>query len=466
MSVSAHGGEIIPPSGGIFDWQPLVNLGDYIGLSPAIIVASTVLIIAYGFIISERINRAVVALIGAGLMIFLGVMNQHTAVQGVDFNTIFLLIGMMAIVGITKNSGVFQYVAIYTAKAVKGNPRSLLAGLAIITAVFSALLDNVTTVMLIVPITLLLTDQLKLNPYPFLFSQIFASNIGGMATLIGDPPNILIGSAVGFSFMDFIYNTGPAAVMIMVFILVFFDLLWGRKFNVNMRLRARIMSFEPREALTDVSLLIKSLFVMTLVIFGFVYGHGHGIEPGTVALTGAAFLMLLEIYKLNPEQQTHKVHKALGEVEWETIFFFIGLFMLVYGVEQAGLLSMLGQMLLDYTGGDIHYTAALVLWASAIFSAIVDNIPFVATMIPLIQSVETDLGGHDAILPIWWALSLGACLGGNGSLVGASANVMVASFAERAGHRISFLKFMKLGFPLMLVTIGIAHIYMEYVYFN
>lgn len=234
----------------------------------------------------------------------------------------------------------------------------------------------------------------------------------------------------------------------------------------NMRLRARIMSFEPREALTDVPLLIKSLFVMALVIFGFVYGHGHGIEPGTVALTGAAFLMLLEIYKLKPEAQTHKVHKALGDVEWETIFFFIGLFMLVYGVEQAGLLSMLGQILLDYTGGDIHYTAALVLWASAVFSAIVDNIPFVATMIPLIQSVETDLGGHDAILPIWWALSLGACLGGNGSLVGASANVMVASFAERAGHRISFLKFMKLGFPLMLVTIGIAHVYMEYVYFN
>jgi len=326
------------------------------------------------------------------------------------------------------------------------------------------MLDNVTTVMLIVPITLLLTDQLKLNPYPFLFSQIFASNVGGMATLIGDPPNILIGSAVGFSFMDFVYNTAPAALIIMAFILVFFDFIWGRRFKVNMRLRARIMGYEPREALTDVPLLVKSLFVMALVIFGFIWGHGHGIEPGTVALTGAAFLMLLQIYKFKAEEQTHKVHQALGDVEWETIFFFIGLFMLVYGVEQAGLLSLLGQMLLDYTGGDIAYTAILVLWASAVFSAIVDNIPFVATMIPLIQSVETELGGHDAILPIWWALSLGACLGGNGSLVGASANVMVASFAERAGHRISFLKFMKLGFPLMLATILIAHVYIEYVY--
>jgi Na+/H+ antiporter NhaD/arsenite permease-like protein len=464
MSVSAHGGEITPPTGGIFDWQPLVSLGEYIGLSPAIIVSTTVLVIAYAFIISEKLNRAVVALIGAGLMIFLGVMNQHTAVQGIDFNTIFLLIGMMAIVGITKKSGVFQYVAILTAKRVKGNPRSLLFGLAIITAVFSALLDNVTTVMLIVPVTLLLTDQLKLNPYPFLFSQIFASNIGGMATLIGDPPNILIGSAVGFSFMDFVYNTAPAALIIMIFILVFFDLLWGRKFDVPLRLRARLMSFEPRDALTDVVLLWKSLFVMALVIFGFVYGHGHGIEPGTVALVGAAFLMLLEVYKFSPEEQSHKVHKALSEVEWETIFFFMGLFMLVYGVEQAGLLSMLGQKLLTFTEGDIAFTAILVLWSSAILSAIVDNIPFVATMIPLIQSMEESLGGHDAILPIWWALSLGACLGGNGSLVGASANVMVASFAERAGHRISFLKFMKLGFPLMLATIVIAHVYVEYVY--
>ena len=447
---NAHGGIAAEPSV-IFGWDPMIT-------------ATIILCIAYAFIISEKINRCVVALIGAGLMIFLGVMNQATAVEGIDFNTIFLLIGMMAIVGITKKSGVFQYVAIYMAKAVKGNPRSLLFGLAIVTAVFSALLDNVTTVMLIVPITLLLTDQLKLNPYPFLFSQIFASNIGGMATLIGDPPNILIGSAVGFSFMDFVYNTAPAALIIMAFILIFFDVLWGRKFNVNMRLRARIMGYEPREALTDVPLLIKSMVVMSLVIFGFIYGHGHGIEPGTVALVGAAVLMLLEIYKFGAEEQSHKVHKALGEVEWETIFFFMGLFMLVYGVERAGLLSLLGQELLNFTDGDIAFTAILVLWSSAIFSAIVDNIPFVATMIPLIESMQDELGGHDAILPIWWALSLGACLGGNGSLVGASANVMVASFAERAGHRISFLKFMKLGFPLMIATVAIAHVYVEYVY--
>lgn len=451
MTPHSTSGEGIAHTAVAFGWDPMIT-------------ATVVLCIAYAFIISEKINRAVVALLGAGLMIFLGIMNQHTAVEGIDFNTIFLLIGMMAIVGITKRSGVFQYVAILSAKMVKGNPRALLSSLIVITAVFSALLDNVTTVMLIVPVTLLLTDQLKLNPYPFLFSQIFASNIGGTATLIGDPPNILIGSAVGFSFMDFINNVAPAAIIILLVIIVFFDLLWGRKFNVSMRLRARLLNFEPREALTDIPLLIKSLFVMSLVIFGFVYGHGHGIEPGTVALTGAALLMLLDIFKHSAEKQTHKVHEALGQVEWETIFFFIGLFMLVYGVEQAGLLTMLGEKLLAFTEGDIAYTAILVLWSSAIFSAIVDNIPFVATMIPLIQSIEETMGGHDAIIPIWWALSLGACLGGNGSLVGASANVMVASFAERSGNRISFLKFMKLGFPLMLGTIAIAHVYIEYVF--
>ena len=446
-----HGGHGALESAVVFGWDPMIT-------------ATVVLCIAYVFIISEKIHRTVISLIGAGVMIMLGVMSQHTAVEGIDFNTIFLLVGMMAIVGITKRSGVFQYVAILTAKQVKGNPASLLAGLAIITAVFSALLDNVTTVMLIVPVTLLLTDQLKLPAYPFLFSQIFASNVGGMATLIGDPPNILIGSAVGFSFMDFVYNTGPASLFIMIALLVLFHVIWGRNFEVSMRHRARLMRFEPNDALTDKGLLIKAMIVMALVLFGFVYGHGQGIEPGTVALTGAALLMLLDTFGMKAEEQSHKVHEALSTVEWDTIFFFIGLFMLVYGVEQAGLLSLLGQELLAFTEGDIRFTALLILWSSAVFSAIVDNIPFVATMIPLIASVETDLGGAAAIEPIWWALSLGACLGGNGSLIGASANVMVASYAERAGQRISFMKFLKTGFPLMLVTIAMAHGYMLIAY--
>lgn len=429
-------------------------------------VSSIILCIAYMFIISEKINRAVVALLGAGALVILGVLNQSMAVDGIDFNTIFLLVGMMIIVGIMKETGVFQYVAIYAAKAVKGNPRALLAVLSVITAVFSALLDNVTTVMLVVPITLLLTEQLKLKPYIFLVAQIFASNIGGMATLIGDPPNILIGSALGFSFMDFVYNTGPASVIIMIVMLVFFDLVWGRKLETTDKARSHLLNYKPEEALTDRPLLYKSLFVLAVVIFGFVVGHGQGIEPGTTALTGAALLMLLQIYKFKAEEQTHKVHSALLTVEWETIFFFMGLFMLVYGVEHTGVLALLGEKLLAVTGGDIATTGIVILWSSAILSAIIDNIPFVATMIPLLESTTESFGGPEAMEPLWWCLALGACLGGNGSIIAASANVMVASYAERAGHRIAFMQFLKLAFPMMLATIAIAHVYVWFVYFS
>ena len=333
------------------------------GFDGAMFVATTILCISYIFIISERINRAVIALLGSGMMVILGVLNQELAVEGIDFNTIFLLIGMMIIVGIMKGSGVFQFVAILAAKSVKGNPRALLVVLSLITAVFSALLDNVTTVMLIVPITLLLTEQLKLNPYIFLVAQIFSSNIGGMATLIGDPPNILIGSAVGFSFMDFIYNTAPISAILMVVMIVFFDLVWGRKMTTSDKAKEHLLRYKPEEALTDKVLLYKSLFVLGVVIFGFVVGHGYGVEPGTTALTGAALLMLLNIYKYDAEKQTHKVHAALGEVEWETIFFFLGLFMLVYGVEHAGLLTLLGQELLDFRGrfGDDGNCYSLVI---------------------------------------------------------------------------------------------------------
>ncbi|MEZ5901784.1 MAG: SLC13 family permease [Alphaproteobacteria bacterium] len=303
------------------------------------IVSSVILFIVYAFIITDRLNPAVISLLGAGAMIILGVINQELAVQGIDFNTIFLLIGMMIIVGIMKDSGVFQYVAIMAAKSVRGNPRALLAILSIITAIFSALLDNVTTVMLIVPITLLLTEQLKLNPYIFLASQIFASNIGGTATLIGDPPNILIGSAVGFSFVDFLENTAPIAAILMVFLVVFFDLIWGRKLKTSLKAIAHLLRYKPEEALTDKPLLVKSLMVLALVFFGFVVGHGQGIEPGTTALTGAALLMMLNIYKMKPEKQTKSVHTAFGEVEWDTIFF-IGLFIVVYAVEYTGLLSL------------------------------------------------------------------------------------------------------------------------------
>lgn len=434
------------------------------GLNP-MFVATGIMIAAYAFIVTERINSAVVALIGACLMIFMGVLNQEMAIAGIDFNTIFLLIGMMIVVGITKQSGVFQYVAIYAAKAVRGNPRSLLIVLGLITAIFSAFLDNVTTVMLIVPITLLLTEQLKLNAYPFLFSQIFYSNVGGTATLIGDPPNILIGSALGFSFMDFVYNAGPAVLLIILFLVVFFDFVWGRKMKTSLKAIAHLLKYKPEEAITDSGLLKKSLFVLVLVIGGFILGHPLGFETGTVALAGGALLMLLTIYDLKPGEQNHKVHHFFHEVEWDSIFFFIGLFVIVAGVESTGLLGILGNKLIGLTGGDMPLTGSVVLWSSAVVSAVLNNIPFVATMIPLIESTAEGFGGKDAIEPLWWCLVLGACLGGNGSIVGASANVMVATFAERAGQRMSFMKFMIMAFPLMLATVAIAAAYVWVVYF-
>ena len=435
-----------------FGWNPLW-------------VSTAILVLSYSVIISERVNRVVAALLGAGLMGTLGILNQQESVRGIDFNTLALLIGMMAIVGITKQSGVFQYVAIWTAKKVKGNPRLLLAALFAVTAVFSALLDNVTTVMLVVPVTMALTARLHIPLYPFLFSQIFASNIGGTATLIGDPPNIMIGSAAKLSFMDFVYNVGPPALIVSILSIVLFDVIWGRKLTANAQAQQDVLAMNEREAIEDPVLLCKSLSVLVLAILGFIIGHHYGFEPGSVALVAAAFLMLLDGFGHEAEKQGHKVHEALSTVEWQTIFFFVGLFIIVHGVEVTGLLNMMAQWILGITGGDLRMTGMLILWSSAILSSIVDNIPFVATMIPMIKAMGPELGGDQALLPLWWCLSLGACLGGNGTLVGASANVVVAGFAERGGARISFMGFMKLAFPLMLASIAVSSIYAWFIYF-
>ncbi|MDD9901780.1 MAG: ArsB/NhaD family transporter [Alphaproteobacteria bacterium] len=422
-------------------------------------VASVILAATYAVIVSEKINRVVISLLGAGMMVGLGILTQDAAIRGVDFNTLALLVGMMVIVGIAKDSGMFQYIAIRTAQLVKGDPRMLMMALSLVTAVLSALLDNVTTVMLVVPVSILLCERLKLPVYPFLFSQIFASNTGGAATLIGDPPNIMIGSAVGLSFVQFVENVALPSAICFIVTTLFFDLIWGRKLEASQEDRDGVMKFNAREMITDTVLLRKSLFCIGLALFGFVVGHGHGYEPGSVALFCAAFLMFLDGLGHTPEKQGEKVHHAFTLVEWNTIFFFIGLFIVVYGVEETGLLSLMAEKLLALTAGDVKAMGLVIMWSSAILSAIVDNIPFVATMIPMIKAMGPAMGGDEALLPLWWCLSLGACLGGNGSIVGASANLIVAGFAERAGHRISFLGFMKLAFPLMIVTVMIASVW-------
>ncbi len=434
------------------------------GLSP-LLVSLVIFVATYAIVITEKINRAIVALLGAGLMIFGGVLTQAQAVAGVDFNTIGLLTGMMVIVAVTQKSGVFQYVAIVAAKKVKADPWGLLVMLAVVAALFSAFLDNVTTVLLVTPVTLLITDQLKVTPYPYLFTEILASNIGGTATLIGDPPNIMIGSAAGLSFNDFVVHLTPVALVVFVLTLVPIYLIWGRNLTASAENRARVMGFDERQAITDPRLLKQSLFVLALTIGGFIMAHSLHLEPATVALTGAALLLLLENYPRPAEEQGENVHHSFAEVEWVTIFFFVGLFILVYGIEHVGLIGMAAQEVLALTGGDLQTMSLTILWGSAVFSALVDNIPFVATMIPLIKSMAPALGGEEALLPLWWSLALGACLGGNGSLIGASANLVVAGFAERSGQPIRFVPFLLGAFPLMLGSIAVCHVYILIRYF-
>lgn len=433
------------------------------GLNPAW-VSTVILVAVYGVIMSERLNRAIIALVGAGVMIVVGCLDQVEAVKGIDFNTIALLTGMMILVSITRRCGVFQAVAIWSVKAAKAKPWGILLMLQITTAVVSALLDNVTTVLLIVPVTLAITKELQVPPYPFLFAEVFASNIGGTATLIGDPPNILIGSMVGLSFNEFVLNLTPVILVVMAVQALMIHWWWGRDMRSTPEHQARVMAMNIADAITDWTLLKQSSIVIGVVIVVFVFAKQLHLEPGSIAMLGAAVLMWLENHPHHAEKQTENVTRAFGEVEWITIFFFVGLFMVVHGVEMAGVLKWLADLLLAATGGDLTITSLSILWASAVLSAIIDNIPFVATMIPLIKAMAPAFGGEQGLMPLWWSLSLGACLGGNGTLVGASANLTVAGLAERGGVRFSFLEYTKFAFPMMLVSIAISHVYVWWRY--
>ncbi|MBT8134959.1 MAG: anion permease, partial [Gammaproteobacteria bacterium] len=298
-----------------------------------------------------------------------------------------------------------------------------------------------------------------ISAYPYLFAEIFASNIGGTATLIGDPPNIMIGSATGLGYNDFLFNLAPIAILILLVTVIPIYLIWGRHIKADQELISKVMMYREIDAIKDWRLLKQSLFVLTLVMFGFIVGHDYGYQPATVAMFGAAMLLTLNCLPHDQEKQSSMVARSLGEVEWITIFFFIGLFILVYGVESTGLLESLAHQVIDLTDGDKTVTAMSILFVSAVASAIVDNIPFVATMIPLIKSMAVSFGGAEELLPLWWSLALGACLGGNGSLVGASANLIVAGFAERAGQPIRFLPFMLMAFPMMIASVFISSIY-------
>jgi Na+/H+ antiporter NhaD/arsenite permease-like protein len=412
------------------------------------IFAVALFVVVLSGIALELVNRTVLALLGAAVIVSLGIVEQHEAAsEFVDWNTIGLLAGMMVIVVILNKTGVFEYLAIRSAQLGKARPGRILILLSIVTAVLSAFLDNVTTVILMVPVTFLIADALGVSPLPFLLSQVMASNVGGAATLIGDPPNILIGSAASLSFTDFVLNLTPVVLLTLPFVLGFFYFAFRSEFRAGDEAESAVKRMNARDSIRDPILLRKSLIVLGAVIVGFfLHGTLH-LEAATIALFGAAALMLYA---------KSDVEEILREVEWPTLLFFVGLFVLVGGLEVSGFIGRIAELLTDI-GGSQAVTAMLVMWGSALASGIVDNIPFTATMIPVIREFALTEGLSEAeVRPLWWALAIGADFGGNLTLIAASANVVVAGMSERAGRKISFLKFMAYGIPVTLISLVVA----------
>ena len=416
-------------------------------------IAILIFVLVYSIIISEKIHRTKIALVGAVVLLLCKIMPQEQAITKIDFNTLGLLIGMMIVVAIALRTGMFEYMAVKLARAVKGDPARIMTVFFVFTAVTSALLDNVTTVLLVTPIIFSITEILEINPVPFLISEILASNIGGTATLIGDPPNIMIGGATGLGFNDFLFNLTPIIIVVGVVTNWLFLVIYRKKLVAVPEAQERIMAMDEKGYLTDKVLLRKVLVMLLVIIGGFILHQPLGFESATIAMAGAAVLLLIS--GIEPEE-------LFREVEWNTIFFFIGLFVLVGGLEVTGVIRRIAEWGLTVTHSDRVLMNILILWLSAIASAFIDNIPFVATMIPLIKAVG-QISGMD-IHSLWWSLSLGACLGGNGTIIGASANVVVSAIAAGRGYPMTFLRYMAVAFPLMLVSIVICNIYIYFVY--
>jgi Na+/H+ antiporter NhaD/arsenite permease-like protein len=428
-------------------------------------LAATLFLLTYLAIASERVHRTLAALLGALAMVLFGVLSEREAMAALDLNTLGLLIGMMVLVNVLRRTGCFQWLAVRAVKLARGQPAAIMILFFFITAVASALLDNVTTVLLLAPATLITAETLALNPFPLLIAVILASNIGGAATLIGDPPNIMIASRTHLNFPDFLLALAPVALLVGAACLGLLLFIYRRDLRPNPEHRQRAESMTLEGLITDRSLLGKSLIILGLVLVGFLLHGALHLQPSSIALCGA--VVLLVISRLDP-------HEILGSVEWSTLFFFAGLFIVVGGVDRTGLLGEAAKGMVTLTGGNLFLTCLALLWLSGLLSAIVDNIPAVAALIPVtlhvaqgfhpeIQSIAA-LSRSPEVLPLWWSLALGACLGGNGSLIGASANVVTAGLAERSGHPISFLRFLKVGAPVTALSLLLssAYIWLRY----
>lgn len=424
----------------------------------SIIFSASLLLLAYIFIATEKIPKVTIALLGAAITVMLnlvsqskmtdGVINPHYFVNFIDFNVIFLLVSMMIIVSITTRSGVFNYVAGELLKLTKGRPILVLLALGIFTAVVSAFLDNVTTVILVMPITFSIAKKLDINPIPFLLSEIVSSNIGGTATLIGDPPNIIIGSAGGLSFLDFIKELTGVVAVILAVVLIFLVFCFKKSFTTSKEKMIEALNFDNSKTITDFKLMIRSCLVLAFVILGFMLHDVIHIETCIIAMLGASVLLLFE-----------KPADILKDVEWNTIFFFVGLFIIIGGLEASGGIKLMAEWILKVTEGSQSTTCMIILWASGIISGIIDNIPYTATMAPMLVEIQKTMG-EMYTYPLWWALSLGACLGGNMTIIGAAANVIVSENAAKEGHPISFLGFMKYGVVVVLISLSISTVYL------
>ena len=419
-----------------------------IALTTAQIISIVIFVIVMILIISEKVHRTTAALAGAVALILAGIVTFDTGVSHIDFGTLGVLVGMMIFVAVVKNSGIFEYLAIRAAKIAKGNPWLIMVLFCLITAVLSAFLDNVTTVLLIGPVTFTVCKMLEISPVPFFIAEIIASNVGGTATLIGDPPNIMIGSATGLTFFDFLMYDGPAVLIILAAAMICFYFIYGRKMGVAEDKQASIMTLHAHEAIKSKSLFYKSVVMTIITAVAFVLHGAVHIEPSVVALAAAAIMLILSRVE---------VEEVLMDVEWSTIGFFAGLFVVVGGLAETGVIEMLANALINATGGDLFLTIIIMVWASAIISSFLDNIPLVATLIPIVQTMEA--AGLD-VMPYWWAISLGACIGGIGTLIGASANVVLAGISGKYGYPITFMEYTKIGFPLMILFTAIACIYL------
>ena len=417
-----------------------------LGLSKGII-ANIILLVAYFFIALEKLPKVTIAMLGAALTIVLGIVPAANVFAHVDFGVITLLVSMMIIVRIASRSGMFTWIAFELLKFTKGNPKFVLISLATLTAVFSAFLDNVTTVVLLLPITFVIAKELKIDPIPLLITEVLASNIGGTSTLIGDPPNIIIGSAAHLSFNDFLFELTPIITLIFVVCTAVIVFIFRKDLHTTPELMKHVSQIDNSNTIKDKTLMKRSIVVLSFVVLGFILHDRLGLEAYMVALTGASILLAFEAPKL-----------ILHDVEWTTIFFFIGLFIIIGGLEETGGIAFLAHKVIEITKGNLTYTSMLVIWASGAISAVVDNIPYTVTMVPLIHDLNVSMN----ILPLWWSLSLGACLGGNATIIGASANVIVSESAAAAGCPISFFRFMKYGVLVTFISLVLSSIYVYF----